>query len=92
MAVVLSVSLTENDYEWVQRHKQDKNCSPTTLLRNGIKEMKERIGEDLLPTYKELFDKNRKMLTHFSELRQFVKAKGLENEYWDTKIPQKEVF
>lgn len=90
LAVVVSVSLTENDFQWLLTHKQDRNCSPTTLLRSAIREMKERIGEDLLPTYKELWDKQQKTLQHFNELRKFVKDRGLENEYWDTKEIQKE--
>jgi len=88
MVSIITVSLSESDYNFIKKHKKDKDCSPTFLLRNAILEKKQQYGEEIADTLEDV----RNRLTANIQIRDdafnFIRNQGLEDA-WLTFVSKK---
>lgn len=90
MGHIITVSLSENDYNFVQKHKKDKDCSPTFLLRNAILEKKQQYGEEIADTLEDVRDRLKANIKIRDDAFSFIRNEGLEDA-WLTFIQKRTI-
>jgi hypothetical protein len=81
MTQIISVSIDNKQFLWLQDHKKYKDCSPTFLLRQAIHMKMQEIGEEYLEDIVELRKKVQRMSEHHQKAIDFISSKGVLDEF-----------
>jgi len=79
----VSANVSDADFDFVKKNRDDKSCSITFLLRNAIWERRQREGDVLYETNKELREKVDNWMKLSYSMRDFLEKHGMIDKWME---------